>query len=637
MEQILRKLMALDKASARSIDENGFMHVQRCHITKAQVAPYYGKEIPGWQELKLEPNRVYYGWRSPEELEKSVKTWNGVPLQFEHHVDLADDPAKETRCGAMATDAVWNAPYIDCSLIVYDEQAKKAIESGSHRELSCAYRYQPDFTPGRAEDGTSYDFVMRDISANHVALVSEGRAGHDVVVADAKPEDIHEMDRMQAANGGIDKDALAQALQAALAALNGKVEQAPEAAPAPVAPAPVATDKEAPAEPPAQAPEAAPQEVPAAAPAPAEAPQPQEEPAEPIDLIKGIQAKLAPEEALKLGKAIQDLVHAASGQKAPEQAAPAQAPEAPAEQAEAPEAKAEAPEEQEPAEDQEEQPAEPAPTEESQEPPQMADPTQTEDPEADTEVTAEEPDKQEEPVADPQAAQEEPPVEEPEQEEVQEDEDLPDEEEEEADPVREYINRIKQDRNADNAAEGPAEEVSDDRNEDELIEEDEPEEESDEDESEESLPEYEHAEAMRQLGYDSDNQVCRDVFEAGRAYGEKSAKEAAGKKMQAALDQAMKAIHRNDKARYQAAKAVRHICGDVNPFAFDSAESIYGHALKTAGIEIAEYAPESYKGMVAMLANHGKAKSQAEMAADEKSVATATREFSYLDRIIIEE
>ena len=51
------------------------------------------------------------------------------------------------------------------------------------KELSCAYRYDPDFTQG-TYDGQRYDFVMRNIRGNHVALVEEGRAGPDVVVAD---------------------------------------------------------------------------------------------------------------------------------------------------------------------------------------------------------------------------------------------------------------------------------------------------------------------------------------------------------------------------------------------------------------------------------------------------------------------
>lgn len=176
--------LAFDRsASARRMDENGYMHVASSHITKATVNPYYGAEIPGWEAAGLDPQKVYYGLRDPQELQKSLPTWAGLPLHIEHHVDSADDPQKLTRVGSVGTDVRWEAPYVDAPLTVWDRQAITAIEDGSFRELSCAYRYTPDFTPGVYE-GTPYDFVMRDIRGNHVALVEEGRAGPDVVVAD---------------------------------------------------------------------------------------------------------------------------------------------------------------------------------------------------------------------------------------------------------------------------------------------------------------------------------------------------------------------------------------------------------------------------------------------------------------------
>lgn len=171
--------------SQRETDENGFLHVGASHITKATVNPYYGREIPGWQEAGLDPETVYYGLRDPEELQASLETWAGLPLHIEHHIDSAEEPQKLTRVGAVGTGAAWNPPYVDAPLTVWDQTAIEAVKNGSFRELSCAYRYDPDFTPGEYE-GIPYDFVMRNIRGNHVALVKEGRAGPDVVVADAK-------------------------------------------------------------------------------------------------------------------------------------------------------------------------------------------------------------------------------------------------------------------------------------------------------------------------------------------------------------------------------------------------------------------------------------------------------------------
>lgn len=175
------------RQSVRSIDTNGFMHIAISPLTKEQIAPYYGREIPGWESLGLDPNKTYMGYRPAEELKKpeTIASFNGIPLQFRHHADFAEAPAKDTRVGAVGTEAKWASPYLMNSLVIYDQKAQKVVKSGFMRELSSAYKYKPDFTPG-TWNGQHYDFIMRDIRANHVALVEEGRAGADVLVYDSK-------------------------------------------------------------------------------------------------------------------------------------------------------------------------------------------------------------------------------------------------------------------------------------------------------------------------------------------------------------------------------------------------------------------------------------------------------------------
>ncbi len=118
--------------SQRETDENGFLHVGASHITKATVNPYYGREIPGWQEAGLDPETVYYGLRDPEELQASLDTWAGLPLHIEHHIDSAEEPQKLTRVGAVGTGAVWNPPYVDAPLTVWDQH---------RRNGQCGYEY----------------------------------------------------------------------------------------------------------------------------------------------------------------------------------------------------------------------------------------------------------------------------------------------------------------------------------------------------------------------------------------------------------------------------------------------------------------------------------------------------------------
>ena len=184
----MTETLAIDAESKRTYDENGFLHVSISPLTRVQVAPYRGCEIPGWQELGLEPERVYRGYRPASELSKpeTIQSVNGIPIQLAHHMDYADNPAKMTRVGSTGTDGAFHEPFLTNSLHIQDKNAIDRINDGSMRELSLAYRYKPVFKSGVSPDGEKYDFLMTDISANHLALVDEGRAGHEVLVYDSK-------------------------------------------------------------------------------------------------------------------------------------------------------------------------------------------------------------------------------------------------------------------------------------------------------------------------------------------------------------------------------------------------------------------------------------------------------------------
>ena len=177
--------LAFDRSSVRTKDVDGRLHVEVTNISKANVCPYMGKEIPDWELLGLDPEKIYQLYRDPDELKKAAPTFNNIPLLSEHVPVSIDDHQPELVVGSTGTDAEFVAPYLRNSLVVWEANAIAGIESNTQRELSCAYRYVPDMTPG-VVDGISYDGVMREIRGNHVALVETGRAGSDVIVGDSK-------------------------------------------------------------------------------------------------------------------------------------------------------------------------------------------------------------------------------------------------------------------------------------------------------------------------------------------------------------------------------------------------------------------------------------------------------------------
>lgn len=177
--------LAFDR-SARRIDADGRLHVDRSHISKATVNPYYGKEIPGYEALGLQPDKVYRLLRDPVELERAAPTFARLPVLSEHVPVTVDAPRPDLVVGAIGSEVVFVAPYLDADLCVWDATAIAGIETDKVRELSCAYRYVPVMEPGEFE-GQPYDGRMTEIQGNHLALVEVGRAGSDVVVADRNP------------------------------------------------------------------------------------------------------------------------------------------------------------------------------------------------------------------------------------------------------------------------------------------------------------------------------------------------------------------------------------------------------------------------------------------------------------------
>lgn len=182
VQTVSEDCLAADE-SMRSFDKFGRMFVKRSHISKATVNPYYGHEIPGYEELGLDPGRIYKLLRDPAELRKGASTFNGIQILLFHTKVSAKDPKHGVVVGCTGTNTEFEHPYLDTELSVWTKEAIDLIEDAEQRELSSSYGYLPDMMPGVFE-GQEFDGRMTEISGNHVALVKNGRAGPDVCVAD---------------------------------------------------------------------------------------------------------------------------------------------------------------------------------------------------------------------------------------------------------------------------------------------------------------------------------------------------------------------------------------------------------------------------------------------------------------------
>ena len=182
-----KNTVAFDKASARHYDDNGFLIVDSTVITKAAVNPYYGKEIPDYEFLGLDPEKIYNMLRDPAELEKGMHTLGEKQLLIKHIFVSADEPQKESIAGTIGSNLEMVGNDVKGSLTVWDKEAINLIESGKLAELSASYFYDPVMKSGTF-NGQPYDGIMTNIRGNHVALVERGRIGRDALVADALPK-----------------------------------------------------------------------------------------------------------------------------------------------------------------------------------------------------------------------------------------------------------------------------------------------------------------------------------------------------------------------------------------------------------------------------------------------------------------
>jgi hypothetical protein len=181
-----RMVLAMDRRM-ETID--GHLIVHECNITKANVCPYLGAEIPNSEALGLKPDKIYNLYRDAAELQAAVKTYDRVQLLMQHVAVSADAPQQFITVGTVS-NARFLHPYIKADLTVWTREGIEAIgtpeQPGKQRELSCGYRYVADMTPGTSPEGEKYDGRMTQIVCNHIALVEAGRAGPDVLVADAR-------------------------------------------------------------------------------------------------------------------------------------------------------------------------------------------------------------------------------------------------------------------------------------------------------------------------------------------------------------------------------------------------------------------------------------------------------------------
>jgi len=163
----------------KEVTVNGYLLATDIAIHCVGVFPYLGSE------LGLNNNDVYKVYRPASELEKAIDSYKLIPIIDEHEYLGTDGMAPEEKGihGTTGEQIVFDGKYLRATLMIYSEQLQKLIERGKI-ELSPGYQSSIEWESGEFE-GEHYDCVQRNIFANHLALVDQGRSGSEVAIKDS--------------------------------------------------------------------------------------------------------------------------------------------------------------------------------------------------------------------------------------------------------------------------------------------------------------------------------------------------------------------------------------------------------------------------------------------------------------------
>ena len=144
----------------------GFLRVD-ARLTRTGVFTYGDAEGNTWGELRS-PEEVFDG--------DSLRSFEMVVLTDDHPQDFVDaSNVREVQVGHVGTDVRKDGDFVIASIVITDSQVIRSIADGKV-ELSCGYTAQVIKEDGVSPSG-AWSARQTNIRGNHVALVTQGRAG----------------------------------------------------------------------------------------------------------------------------------------------------------------------------------------------------------------------------------------------------------------------------------------------------------------------------------------------------------------------------------------------------------------------------------------------------------------------------
>jgi hypothetical protein len=160
----------------RFLSADGYLSVDPTVIMASGVRVYDGDEIG------QDPRKRYRVWVSPRALRCAADSFKGVPLLDQHRASTADDHPFDAVIGVV-NGVKFDGEKLVGSVAIWPRRSVISAQAGLTPALSAGYNVRVEMTPGTTPAGERYDGVLREIRANHVALVNESRGGDAVLLA----------------------------------------------------------------------------------------------------------------------------------------------------------------------------------------------------------------------------------------------------------------------------------------------------------------------------------------------------------------------------------------------------------------------------------------------------------------------
>ena len=179
MRNLNFKILLDSQSTKRSKDENGYLLVKNNPIALSGVYDYLLSEVS-----ETDSDEIVKVCREFDDLAKNKDLFKDKPIIWQHQW-TGDNGENQRADGAIIGDIEARDGGLYADLIIYNSDLIGAIERGECYELSPGYEAEIIAENG-SYNGEHYDYKQLLQNVNHLAVVEQGRTGHELRIQDQK-------------------------------------------------------------------------------------------------------------------------------------------------------------------------------------------------------------------------------------------------------------------------------------------------------------------------------------------------------------------------------------------------------------------------------------------------------------------